>query len=94
MTLLLALLPGSLIGSAPLRSQTYALRGCHGANGWPTRSGTSRARRRARTGSATASSPRILGQACGLGTARAKPTANCTVIFPGPALALAAKITG
>ena len=54
-------------------------------SGWPTRSGTSRARRRARTGCATASSPRTPGRACAPGTARAKRTAASTSATPGAA---------
>ena len=53
--------------------------------GWPTRCGTSRARRPARTGCATASSPRTPGRACGPGTARARPTAANTSATPGAA---------
>ena len=46
--------------------------------GSPPRCGTSRARRRARTGCATASSPRMPARACGPGAARARPTAANT----------------
>ena len=53
--------------------------------GWPRRCGTSRARRRARTGCATASSPRTPGPACARGTARARPTAANTSATPGAA---------
>ena len=51
-------------------------------SGWSRRCGTSRARRRARTGCATASSPRTPGPACAPGTARAKPTAASTSATP------------
>ena len=53
--------------------------------GWPRRCATSRARRRARTGCATASSPRTPGRACAPGIARAKRTAANTSATPGAA---------
>ena len=51
--------------------------------GWPRRYGTSRARRGARTGSATASSPRTPGPAWCPAAARAKPTTPITSATPG-----------
>ena len=53
--------------------------------GSPTRCATSRARRPAPTGSATASSPRTPGPACDPAPARAKPTAASTSATPGAA---------
>ena len=52
---------------------------------WSRRCATSRARRGARTGCATASSPRTPGPACGPDTAGARPTAASTSATPGAA---------
>ena len=51
--------------------------------GWPRRCGISRARRGARTGSGTASSPRTPGPAWSPAGARARPTTRITSATPG-----------
>ena len=51
--------------------------------GWPRRCGISRARRGARTGSGTASSPRTPGPAWPPAAARARPTTPITSATPG-----------
>ncbi len=53
--------------------------------GWPRRCGISRARRGARTGSGTASSPRTPGPAWSPAGARARPTTPITSATPGAA---------
>ena len=68
---------------SPTATRPRPTRSGHMPPGWPRRCAISRARRGARTGSGTASSPRTPGPAWSPAAARAKPTTPITSATPG-----------